>query len=197
MPADFADGIDNVRTDEEIRAAVVESDPTYAASPAASITAEDVSRWNEAYAWGHHSASGYLTAESDPVFAASTAASISAADVSNWSAAFAWGDHAAAGYLKSESDPSFSASPAAGITAADVTHWNAAFAWGDHARRVPDLGERSVVLLERRRGHLLDRRDPLERGVHLGRSRSGRLPHPGERPEDWRADEWRRAALGR
>lgn len=55
-----------------------ESDPVFASSPAAGITAADISNWRSM-----SSGSG-ITSESDPVFAASVAASITASDISNW-----------------------------------------------------------------------------------------------------------------
>lgn len=54
-----------------------ESDPMFASSPAAGITAADISNWRSM-------SSGGITSESDPVFAASVAASITASDISNW-----------------------------------------------------------------------------------------------------------------
>ncbi len=39
----------------------VESDPLYAASVAAQITATHTSRWETAFGWGNHAASGYMT----------------------------------------------------------------------------------------------------------------------------------------
>ena len=37
-----------------------ETDPIFSASPAAGITAQDISNWNTAYSWGDHSTEGYL-----------------------------------------------------------------------------------------------------------------------------------------
>jgi hypothetical protein len=77
-----------------------ETDPVFAASDAAGITAVDISQWDTAYSWGDHSLAGYLTAETDPIFAASEAATITSTDIANWDSAYSWGDHAAAGYVK-------------------------------------------------------------------------------------------------
>lgn len=57
-----------------------ESDPVFASSPAAGITAADISSWRSMSSGG---GSG-ITSESDPVFSASVAASITASDISNW-----------------------------------------------------------------------------------------------------------------
>jgi hypothetical protein len=43
-----------------------ESDPLFAESIAAKITATQVDDWSSAYGWGDHGAVGYLTAETDP-----------------------------------------------------------------------------------------------------------------------------------
>lgn len=37
-----------------------ETDPLFVASPAFTITQEDIDRWNEAYSWGNHALEGYL-----------------------------------------------------------------------------------------------------------------------------------------
>ena len=42
-----------------------ETDPVFAASDAATITASNISNWDAAYGWGDHAGGGYLTAESD------------------------------------------------------------------------------------------------------------------------------------
>src|SRR5689334_16058109 len=76
VPAGFEDGVDNDRTDDEIRKAVVEKDPVFKASPASAISSENIAQWNTAQGWGDHAAAGYLKAESDPLFNLSPAASI-------------------------------------------------------------------------------------------------------------------------
>ena len=43
-----------------------ETDPLFTASPAFTITQEDIDRWNEAYSWGDHSKENYLTAGDIP-----------------------------------------------------------------------------------------------------------------------------------
>lgn len=43
-----------------------ETDPLFTASPAFTITQEDIDRWNEAYSWGDHSLEGYLKAGDIP-----------------------------------------------------------------------------------------------------------------------------------
>ena len=43
-----------------------ETDPLFVASPAFTITQEDINRWNEAYSWGDHSLQNYLTAGDIP-----------------------------------------------------------------------------------------------------------------------------------
>lgn len=57
-----------------------ETDPVYAADPAAGIEALDVTHWDSAYGWGDHSAVGYLTEESDPTVAGAISAHAGAAD---------------------------------------------------------------------------------------------------------------------
>lgn len=104
-----------------------EADPVFSASPASSITAEQLAQWSAM------ADAGYLQSEADPLFAASAVASVSSAQVGQWDEAFGWGDHSLAGYLTSETDPAFSASAASGITSAQVNSWDAAFGWGDHA----------------------------------------------------------------
>ena len=44
---------------------VDEADPVFLASVAGTITATNVSNWNEAYGWGNHALAGYLTATED------------------------------------------------------------------------------------------------------------------------------------
>ena len=72
-------------------------------SPAASITAQQITSWDLAYTWGDHSTVGYLTSftETDPVFIASPAANITQQHITNWDSAYSWGNHANAGYLTS------------------------------------------------------------------------------------------------
>ena len=43
-----------------------ETDPLFTASPAFTITQEDIDRWNEAHSWGDHSLEGYLKAGDIP-----------------------------------------------------------------------------------------------------------------------------------
>jgi len=130
--------------------AFTETDPVFAASPAAGITSVKISNWDTAYGWGNHADAGYLVGdnETDPVFTASPAGSISSQDLTNWNSAYGWGNHATAGYLTSfsETDPVFSISAAAGITAALVSNWNTAYGWGDHsgAGYLADLTSSSV-----------------------------------------------------
>jgi hypothetical protein len=98
-----------------------ETDPVFAASPAANVTLTKINQWDTAYGWGNHANGGYLVA--------------TAQDKTNWNTAFGWGDHSTGGYLTSftETDPVFSASTAAGITGAEVANWNTAYGWGDHS----------------------------------------------------------------
>jgi len=42
-----------------------ETDPVFAASPAANVTLSKINQWDTAYSWGNHANGGYLTAESD------------------------------------------------------------------------------------------------------------------------------------
>lgn len=43
-----------------------ETDPVFAASPAAGISSANITNWNSAYGWGDHSLVGYISSESDP-----------------------------------------------------------------------------------------------------------------------------------
>lgn len=90
-----------------------EVDPVFAASAASDLSSSDVSRWNEAAAWGDHAEAGYLDDEVDPTFTGSAAGAITTADVARWDDA-----------ISVEADPAFAASAAAGIGAADVTRWD-------------------------------------------------------------------------
>ena len=73
-----------------------ESDPVFAASAAASITASDISAWSgkqdaltagsNITISGNTISAAFTFTESDPVFGASAAASITASDISNWNA---------------------------------------------------------------------------------------------------------------
>lgn len=94
--------------------------------------ADDVARWNEAYAWGDHAAAAYVAVETDPAFSASSVSKTTLADIARWDAAHGWGDHGAAGYLASEVDPAYQSSAAATIGQGDVDRWNAVAGWGDH-----------------------------------------------------------------
>ena len=76
-----------------------ETDPVFAASPAANVTLSKINQWDTAYSWGNHANGGYLTTETDPVFSASVAAGITGAQVANWNTAYGWGDHSVEGYL--------------------------------------------------------------------------------------------------
>ncbi|HPF00729.1 MAG: hypothetical protein AB7V36_14665 [Bacteroidales bacterium] len=53
---------------------ITETDPVFGASPSGSIAGSDILNWNNAYAWGDHSAAGYLTSysETDPLWMAAS-----------------------------------------------------------------------------------------------------------------------------
>lgn len=91
---------------------VTETDPLFAASAAAGVTADKVTAWDAAYGWGNHAAAGYLTAytETDPAFAASAAATIHAEDMTAWNAKL--GGSGTVGYV-----PRFTASGTVGDSA--------------------------------------------------------------------------------
>lgn len=88
---------------------VAETDPVFSASPAAGITAPDITNWNNAFSWGDHSLAGYLTAI--PITYLQSGDNVS--ELIN-----------DAGYLTSfsETDPVFTASQAFNITAGDITN---------------------------------------------------------------------------
>lgn len=111
-----------------------EADPIFQDAPAAAVTEADVTRWNQAHAWGDHADAGYLATETDPAFALSPAASVTVTDLASWDDAVGWGDHRQVGYLTAEADPAFAASPASTIDGADLTAWDTAAGWGDHAQ---------------------------------------------------------------
>ncbi len=62
-------------------------------SPAAGVTATQVSNWDTAYGWGNHGTAGYLTAEIDPDYNSDPASGITATNITNWNTAFGWGNH--------------------------------------------------------------------------------------------------------
>jgi hypothetical protein len=123
-------------TADELSAGIIESDPVYASSLAAGITASDTASWNNkpdsftetdpAYAtslaagitqsdtaaW--NSAAGSIT-ENDPVFASSLAAAITATHTTNWDSKLG---------SFTETDPIYDSSIASGITGTDTTGWN-------------------------------------------------------------------------
>ncbi|MFO7923013.1 MAG: hypothetical protein R6U58_04910 [Bacteroidales bacterium] len=107
------------KTAETVSDAIVEEDPVFAASPAASIEAADIAGWDEAHSWGDHAQEGYLTdytvAEED-VTVHQEALQITEDQITDLQ-----------DYLTEESDPVFAASPAAGIADADIANWDAAF----------------------------------------------------------------------
>ena len=91
-----------------------ETDPVFAASDAATITASNISNWDAAHGWGNHASAGYLTSEtshadvvvdgdftSNGLLKRDSAGSYSVVtdNSSNWDTAHGWGDHAQAGYL--------------------------------------------------------------------------------------------------
>ena len=67
-----------------------ETDPVFAASDAAAVTAAKISNWDNAYSWGDHSLSGYAT---------QTFVNTALTNLNNWDTAYGWGDHSAAGYI--------------------------------------------------------------------------------------------------
>ena len=67
-----------------------ETDPVFAASDAAAVTAAKISNWDNAYSWGDHSLSGYAT---------QTFVNTALTNLNNWDTAYSWGDHSAAGYI--------------------------------------------------------------------------------------------------
>jgi hypothetical protein len=53
-----------------------ETDPVFAASDAASVTAAKISNWDTAYGWGNHASAGYLTAPPTRTTSQITASSV-------------------------------------------------------------------------------------------------------------------------
>ena len=115
-----------------------EIDPIFQASPAFSISAEQIVDWDTAHGWGDHSLAKYLTEEDaiklgyDKYGNSIWALDETIAKITNWDTAFGWGDHDEAGYLVEELDPVFLASPAGKIVKEDIDNWNEAHGWGDH-----------------------------------------------------------------
>ncbi len=62
-----------------------ETDPVFAASDAAAVTAAKITNWDTAYGWGDHSTAGYLTALPSRTTASATASSLVADGVANLS----------------------------------------------------------------------------------------------------------------
>ena len=115
-----------------------EIDPIFQASPAFSISAEQIVEWDTAHGWGDHSQANYLTEESandlgyDEYGKSVWALDDTIAKIPEWDEAYSWGDHDKVGYLVKEEDPVFLASPAGKIVDADIANWNEAHGWGDH-----------------------------------------------------------------
>ena len=84
-----------------------ETDPVFAASPAASVTLTKINQWDTAYGWGNHANGGYLVA--------------TAQDKTNWNTAFGWGDHSQAGYLTAETDTLATVLARGNSTSLDIT----------------------------------------------------------------------------
>ena len=84
-----------------------ETDPVFAASPAANVTLSKINQWDTAYGWGNHANGGYLVA--------------TAQDKTNWNTAFGWGDHAQAGYLTAEADTLATVLGRGNTTTLDIT----------------------------------------------------------------------------
>ena len=72
---------------------VTESDPIFAASIAAGISALQISHWDEAYSRGNHALMGYLTSESDPIWILEKSNYYTKSEIDN------------ANYLTQENDP--------------------------------------------------------------------------------------------
>ena len=62
-----------------------ETDPVFAASDAAAVTAAKITNWDTEYGWGDHSTAGYLTALPSRTTASATASSLVADGVANLS----------------------------------------------------------------------------------------------------------------
>ena len=84
-----------------------ETDPVFASSAAADISADQVDDWDDAHSWGDHAQEGYLDEEEDPVFLASDVADVDLLDLEDWHEAYSWGDHAHEQYMTpgDEQDP--------------------------------------------------------------------------------------------
>ena len=132
-----------------------EIDPVFTASPAASITDENIISWNNKSSFSgsyndltdkptklseFDNDAGYLDTETDPVFTASPAHGITDEDIEKWNSSTGFsGDYNDLtnkptklsefendeGYLNSETDPVFTASPAHGITNENIAEWDA------------------------------------------------------------------------
>ena len=89
-------------TDLEEAPSFTESDPVFSASPAAGITAADITNWN-----GKTSNTGTITGITMNGSSKGTSGVVDLGTI-----------------VTSESDPVFSASAAAGITSSDITNWN-------------------------------------------------------------------------
>jgi hypothetical protein len=96
IPADLADGDNDTQLNESQVDAFVanngyltsytETDPVFIGSTAYSITASNISDWNNAFGWGDHALAGYLTSytETDPVWTAVAANYVTYAATTNW-----------------------------------------------------------------------------------------------------------------
>lgn len=83
-----------------------ESDPSVS-SWIKAITTSNISNWNNAFAWGDHSLSGYLKSETDPTVSPYIKG-INASYFDNGNTAFSWGNHSGLykpiGYIPSWAD---------------------------------------------------------------------------------------------
>ena len=98
----------------------VETDPVFAASDAAAVTAAKISNWDTAYGWGDHGTQSYITLTN--ISAATAAASgTGTLTYSNSTGVFTLTPPDLSGYLTAESDTLATVTARGATTSADVT----------------------------------------------------------------------------
>ena len=108
-----------------------ELDPVFSESPAASITSNMKTSWDEGYTafgWGNHASASYLKAVLDPD-----------GGTTNIDGGWCIGKGGSliscdqAKPIMMETDPAWASSPSYGITSNEIASWQEAHGWGNHA----------------------------------------------------------------
>jgi hypothetical protein len=109
-----------------------ETDPVFSASPAAGITALEITHWDTAYGWGNHAAAGYFVKAADTLDAiseGSTNKHLTSTLKTYYNAAYSHKliEDALSGLIKCNGSGTYT-------TVTDSSaNWNTAYGWGNHA----------------------------------------------------------------